>query len=133
MTSPHPAPVRPSPAPQFMRYAVAGAIGTALQFAVLIVLVQVAGVGAVLASTLGAVAGAVLNYGLNHQFTFASDRSHGRALPRFALVSGTGIALNAVVVAAMLAFVSPHYLVAQVIATGVVLVAGFLANRAWTF
>jgi putative flippase GtrA len=29
--------------------------------------------------------------------------------------------------------VSPHYLVAQVVATGVVLVAGFLANRRWTF
>jgi putative flippase GtrA len=133
MTTPHPAPIRPSPAPQFMRYAGAGAIGTALQFAVLIVLVQVAGMGAVVASTLGAVAGAVLNYGLNHQFTFASDRSHGHALPRFALVSGAGIALNAVVVAAMLAFVTPHYLVAQVVATGAVLVGGFIANRAWTF
>jgi putative flippase GtrA len=33
----------------------------------------------------------------------------------------------------MLHFLVGHYLVAQLIATGVVLFAGFLANRAWTF
>jgi putative flippase GtrA len=35
--------------------------------------------------------------------------------------------------AAVLAVAGPHNLVAQVIATGLVLAAGFLANRAWTF
>jgi putative flippase GtrA len=133
MPTPQPAPLRPSPAPQFLRYAGAGAAGTALQYAVLVVLVQFAGVGAVVASTIGAIAGALVNYGLNHQFTFASDKTHGRALPRFALVAIAGIALNAIVVAAMLAFATSHYLVAQVTATGAVLVAGFLVNRAWTF
>jgi putative flippase GtrA len=120
-------------APQFLRYAGAGVAGTAMQYAVLIVLVQLAGLGAVAASTLGAVAGALVNYRLNHQLTFASDKTHGHALPRFALVAVAGIALNAIVLAAMLAFVTPHYLVAQVAATGAVLVAGFLANRTWTF
>jgi len=41
--------------------------------------------------------------------------------------------LNGLVLAAMLALVGPHYLVAQVVATLAVLVAGYLANRAWTF
>ena len=54
-------------------------------------------------------------------------------MPRFALVAVAGIALNAVALGGVLAFVTSHYLVAQVAATGVVLVAGFLANRAWTF
>ena len=74
-----------------------------------------------------------MNYRLNHRYTFESDRSHGRALPRFALVALSGIAVNAAVVAAMIAFVSPNYLLAQVAATAVVLVSGFLVNRAWTF
>ena len=133
MTTPHPAPLRPAATPQFLRYAGAGLLGTALQFAVLVVLVQLGNMGAVVASTLGAIAGAVLNYGLNHQFTFASDKSHAHALPRFAIVALVGIALNAVVVAVMLDFVTSNYLVAQVVATGAVLVAGFLANRTWTF
>ena len=120
-------------APQFLRYAGAGAMGTTLHYAVLIGLVQLARFDAVIASTAGAIVGAFVNYAINHRYTFASDRSHGHALPRFALVAAIGIALNALVMAAVLAVAGPHYLVAQVIATGTVLAAGYLANRAWTF
>jgi putative flippase GtrA len=125
--------MRRSIAPQFLRYSGAGAIGTALQYAVLILLVQVVGVGAVAASTAGAIVGALVNYRLNHRYTFASARAHGHALPRFALITAGGIVVNALVIAAVLRFIGPHYLVAQVTATAAVLVAGFLANRVWTF
>jgi putative flippase GtrA len=119
--------------PQFIRYAGAGAIGTAAHYAVLVALVQGVQVGVVAASTAGAVTGAGINYFLNHRFTFGSQEPHGRALPRFATVAALGIVLNALVLAAVLAIFGPHYLVAQVAATLAVLVAGFLANRAWTF
>jgi putative flippase GtrA len=119
--------------PQFFRYAGAGAVGTALHYAVLIVLVQLAHAGPIAASTTGAIAGALVNYALNYRYTFASGNPHGRALPRFALVAIAGVALNALVLAAMLALAGAHYLVAQVVATGAVLGAGYLANRAWTF
>jgi putative flippase GtrA len=118
---------------QFLRYAGAGAIGTAAHYAVLVSLVQAAQAGVVAASTAGAVVGAGVNYALNHRFTFASDEAHRRALPRFAAVAVAGIALNALVVAGMLTLVGPYYLAAQVVATLVVLAAGYLANRAWTF
>jgi hypothetical protein len=51
MTMPQPAPLRRQTAPQFLRYAGAGAAGTALHYAILVALVQFAGIGAVLAST----------------------------------------------------------------------------------
>ena len=120
-------------APQFLRYAGAGAVGTALQYAMLIGFVQLARVAAVVASTAGAIAGAIVNYALNHRYTFGSERPHRQALPRFALVAVAGIVLNALVMAAMLGLAGPHYLVAQVIATAAVLAAGYLANRQWTF
>jgi putative flippase GtrA len=119
--------------PQFLRYAGAGAVGTALHYAILVGLVQLARLDAVVASTAGAVAGALVNYALNHRYTFASGRAHREALPRFALVALLGIALNALVMTAVLVLAGPHYLVAQVAATAAVLAAGFLANRAWTF
>jgi len=118
---------------QFVRYAGAGVIGTAAHYAVLVTLVQVAQTGAVAASTAGAIVGAGINYFLNHRFTFASEQSHRRALPRFAAVAAAGVVLNALVLAAVLALAGSHYLVAQVIATLVVLLAGYLANRTWTF
>lgn len=125
----------PSPqmTPPFLRYAGAGAVGTAAHYAVLIALVQLAGSGAVAASTAGAIVGALVNYALNHRYTFASRRAHRVALPRFATVAGAGVALNATVIAALAATLPLHYLVMQVIATAVVLVAGFAANRRWTF
>jgi putative flippase GtrA len=119
--------------PQFLRYAGAGAVGTALHYAILIGLVQQARLDAVLASTAGAVAGALVNYALNYRYTFASGRAHREALPRFAVVAALGVALNAVVMAAVLAIAGPHYLVAQVVATATVLAVGYLANRTWTF
>jgi len=87
---------------------------------------------AVAASTAGAIVGAGINYFLNHRFTFASEQSHRRALPRFAAVAAAGVVLNALVLAAVLAL-APHYLVAQVVATLAVLLAGYLVNRTWTF
>jgi len=117
---------------QFVRYAGAGVVGTAAHYAVLVTLVQFAQTGAVAASTAGAIVGAGINYFLNHRFTFASGQSHRRALPRFAAVAAAGIVLNALVLAAVLAL-APHYLVAQVVATLAVLLAGYLVNRTWTF
>jgi putative flippase GtrA len=118
---------------QFLRYAGAGAVGTAAHYAILVALVQSGAAGAVAASTAGAIAGAAINYALNHRVTFASGVPHARALPRFAAVAALGIAVNALVVAAVLALAGPHYLVAQVAATLTVLATGYLANRAWTF
>jgi len=119
--------------PQLVRYGGAGAIGTAAHFAVLAALVQFAGAGPVGASTVGAIVGAIINYALNYRFTFASGRAHHVALPRFFAIAATGVVLNAAVLSATLAFVRVHYLVAQIVATGTVLIAGFLANRKWTF
>jgi len=130
---PLPSPLHTAMAPQFLRYAGAGAIGTVTQYAILVACVQFLGTDAVAASTAGAIAGALVNYALNHRFTFASRRTHRVALPRFAAVAGAGILLNAAVLAATLAVARPHYLAAQVVATAAVLGAGFLANRKWTF
>jgi len=123
----------PMTVPQFIRYAGAGAIGTAAHYAILVALVQTGAAGAIVATTAGAIVGAAINYALNHRVTFASGVPHARALPRFAAVATLGIALNALIVAIVLTFAGPHYLVAQVVATLTVLAAGYLANRAWTF
>jgi putative flippase GtrA len=118
---------------QFSRYAGAGMLGTAAHYATLIMLVQGGVVTPVVGTTMGAVAGALVNYLLNYHFTFRSRRAHAHAAPRFAAVAAAGIVLNTAVFALLLGGVGAHYLVAQVVATLVVLVFGYLANRRWTF
>jgi putative flippase GtrA len=117
---------------QFLRYGITGAMGTVLHFATLVVLVQFGQVNAVGASTSGAIAGALANYLLNYRYTFASKQAHAQALPRFAIVALAGMAVNAAIMATMLNL-AWHYLVAQAFSTTVVLIAGYLANRKWTF
>lgn len=118
---------------QFLRYAGTGAVGTAAHYAALFTLVQARWAEPVAASTAGAVAGVLVNYGLNYRYTFASKRGHRHALPRFAAVALLGVVINAAVLAAVLAIAGTHYMVAQLVATGVVLVVGYQANRLWTF
>lgn len=117
---------------QFARFGGVGAVGTACHYLVLLALVEGFAVGPVLASTCGAVTGALVNYVLNRRFTFASTRPHREALPRFMAVAVAGFALNAILMAALLA-PGLHYFAAQLGATAAVLVFNFVVNRAWTF
>ncbi|MEO8306651.1 MAG: GtrA family protein [Pseudomonadota bacterium] len=118
---------------QFLRYSLVGAVGTAVQYAILVSLVRAGLAPAVAASTTGAIAGGLVNYYLNSRWTFGSGHAHRIALPRFATVALAGIGLNAIVMTGMITYLGAHYLLAQLVATGAVLVAGFFANRAWTF
>jgi len=99
---------------------------------VLVVLVELADVGAGLAAATGATCGSLAAYAGNRRFTFASDVGH-RALPRFLLVAALGAITSAALVFAGTEWFGLHYLLPQVAATVLVLFAGFTVNRRWTF
>jgi putative flippase GtrA len=118
---------------QFVNFACVGAIATALQYLVLIALVQFGDIGPVPASGVGYAAGAGINYLINYHYTFASQRSHFQAMLKFFTVAIIGLMLNSLIVAVATEKLLLHYLPAQVIATGLVLMWNFVANRVWTF
>lgn len=118
----------------FSRYVGAGAIGTLSHLVALAVAVELAGLSPTLGTGLGAVFGAGVNYALNYHFTFVSTAAHVRTLPRYLGVAVFGMAVSMGVVRHLtMRFGTAHYLEAQLVATGLVLVLGFLLNRAWTF
>lgn len=118
---------------QFARFAVVGGLATALQYVVLVVLVDVFAVAALPASGSGYVVSAAFNYWLNHRYTFHSTRAHAAAVPRFVLVSACGLVINQAVIGAMLGWTAAHYLVAQLAATVCVMAWNFVLGRIWTF
>lgn len=118
---------------QFLMFAVVGAIGTAGHYLVLIALVQTRMASVTVATTCGFAVGALINYGLNYRFVFGSGKRHAEALPKFLLVALSGALLNYALMWWLSRETSWHYLVAQVLTTGFVLVWNFLLNRAWTF
>jgi putative flippase GtrA len=119
-------------AKQFFRYVGAGSAGTAGHYGVFLAGIALAPSAVLTASTAGAVTGALINYGLNYRYSFASRRPHREAFPRFALVAATVLAINWAVMFALTAAAVPA-LAAQLVATCTVLLTGYLLNRNWTF
>ncbi len=85
------------------------------------------------ASLSGYVAGAVINYALNYAVTFASQRPHREAAPRFFAVAGLGLVLNLAIVALLHHWAAWHPLAAQLIATLLCLLATYALNARWSF
>ena len=116
---------------QFSRFFIVGASSAIVQFSILIGLVELFSIKPIVASTLGYLGGALINYLLNHYFTFKSTLPHRRALLRFSINSLFGLFLNFV----MMSFLLMHYpyVVSQVVTSIVTLIWNFLIHRCWTF
>ena len=91
------------------------------------------GLSAVAATSVGFVVGALVNYALNHRYTFRSSKAHLNAGPKFFLVAiVTGI-LNSLLVYIGVNLVGANYLLVQIGATLIVFLANFALNSLWTF
>lgn len=118
---------------RFTRYAGAGALGTVAHYATLMLSVEMLGLRPSLGAGLGATVGALINYLLNYHFIFTATRAHRETVPRFAAVAALGVAINAGIVRVCSEQLGLHYLLAQVLATLVVLSVGYVLNKTWTF
>jgi putative flippase GtrA len=118
---------------RLIAFAGIGLLGTGLHVAVLVGAVRGAGIGPVPASCGGALAGALLNYGLNHRFNYRSQRAHRQALPRFLLIATVAFALNAALMALGTGALRLNYLLAQGLTSALVLAWTFTANHRWSF
>lgn len=114
----------------FLRFAAVGAVATAVHYAVLIALKELAGFDPVTATVCGFAVGVVVSYFLNSRFTFNVPHS-GAGFTKFALVVAVGGVINAGIVALLMHHM--HYLIAQAIATGLVLIWNFAGSRLFAF
>ncbi|MFM9848190.1 MAG: GtrA family protein [Hyphomicrobiaceae bacterium] len=119
-------------AQQFLRFACVGLAATGVHYAILIALVEFRQIGPVPATTLGFVAGAFVSYVLNRRYTFKASGQFGPGLAKYYGALSVGLALNAIIVAVLSSGGLP-YLLAQVVATGVVLIWNFLTARLVVF
>ena len=119
--------------PAFGRYLLVGLLATAIHYALLVALVELAGAAAAPSAAFGAACGALAAYAGNCRFTFPSGAAHARALPRFLAVAALGAAANGAIVWTGTQILGMHYLAPQVIATSIVVWSGFVLNRRWSF
>lgn len=118
---------------QFVAFFGVGIVAAIVHYGALIGLVEALGWPALPATLVGYVAGGIVSYGLNRSLTYEAQRGHAEAGWRFATVAAVGFALTAGLMALLHGRLGLHYLVAQVITTGIVLVWSFLAHKFWSF
>ena len=118
---------------RFIRFFIAGGIAAAVQYSILIALVEWFHWPPVPASALGYVLSAILNYHLNYAFTYRSQQAHLRTFLRFAVVATVGLSLNSFFMYVFAHVVGWHYLLAQIVSIGLVLLWNFTLNTLWSF
>ncbi|CAO3437149.1 GtrA family protein [Azospirillum doebereinerae] len=118
---------------QFLLFALVGGAAAVVHYGTLIALAEGLAVTPVAASAAGFLAGGVVSYALNYSHVFHSERSHAPTAARFVAVATVGLTLNSAILWALIHGAALHYLLAQVIATGLVTAWSFAANRYWTF
>jgi putative flippase GtrA len=87
----------------------------------------------VVASSFGFIVGAVINYILNYQFTFQSDKRHSEAITKFFIVATIGAGINGFIMYIGVENTNINYMLVQIFATGIVLLWNFIVNKLWTF
>jgi putative flippase GtrA len=118
---------------RFLSFAGIGIVATAIQYIVLTAGVHFAGADPVWASTGGFIVSATINYLLNRRYTFHSRKPHIEASAKFFTVALVGLLLNGALLAAGTELIGLHYLLAQILTTGLVLIWNYTANTVWTF
>lgn len=118
---------------RFVVFSAVGAVGATAHYLVLIVFHESLDVNPVIASAMGSIVGAFVNYLLNYHVTFESDVAHGSVMPKFYLIATVGFLLNILIMWQMVRYFEIHYIASQLVATGVVLAWGFAGNSIWTF
>lgn len=111
----------------FIRFLLVGLANTSVGYCTTLFLHYALNLSPMLANTGGYVIGGMLSYFLNRRYTFASNRRHREALPRFALTVATCFALNLLILEQALAFTPLP--IAQLFANIAYTVSFYLASR----
>jgi putative flippase GtrA len=118
---------------RFFRFAGVGAAATGIHYATLLLLVEVANVRAVAATSIGFACGAAFSYLANFRWTFGRRADHSSAAVRYLGMLGIGFALNAAVVWMLHDLLGLWYVAAQVVSTGFGLFVNYAIASRWVY
>jgi putative flippase GtrA len=118
---------------QFAAFFGVGVVAAIVHYGLLIGLVEIFFYDPVHATLAGYLAGGVVSYGLNRVFTYEAQRNLLESGWRFAVVAMVGFGLTWLLMALLHTRLGWHYLVAQIITTGLVLIWSFFAHKFWSF
>lgn len=116
----------------FSRFLLVGGTATALQFGLLIVFVEAAGLPPVFSSAASYTISAVYNYLMNNTLTFKSTKKHIETFPKFAIVVFIGVNVNTLLFAAFLQIIG-IYVIAQCGAVVGTVLVNYVLHKYWIY
>ena len=117
----------------FIKYAISGGLATIVHFLILITLVEVFAIDATLASAIGFCMAVVVNYNLQYHWTFKSTGSHKTIFTRYVFITFFMLGVNTLIFWVLYGLQGLSYILAQAIATAVVMFMNFTINKKYTF
>ena len=118
---------------KFIKFLGVGAIATAIQYTLLVFIVEIFNHGAVNASIIAYLVSSVFNYLFNYFFTFSSMAHHALASSKFAVVLSVGLGINSLMMNFLVERYAFYYLVSQLASTVTVLIWNYMAHKYWTY
>ena len=116
----------------FVRFLISGGLATIVHWAVFALLAHV-GIVAVLATTLGAITGAIVNYYLQFYVTFKSQQKHIKTLPNYLIAVGFSFFLNGLIFMGLEKILPNELMVVQILTSMVVTVINFILYKKVVF
>lgn len=117
----------------FIKYTISGGLAATVHFLILIALVEKATVDPTLASAFGFCMAVIVNYKMQYHWTFKSAGPHKTIFTRYVLITFFMLGVNTLIFWILYEIQGLIYLLAQAIATGIVMFMNFAINKNYTF
>lgn len=118
----------------FVKYAVVGSIGTAVDVGSLYIFVDFMHIHVLVATAMSFILAVINNFILNKYWTFENRSSNIRKqFIKFLIVSTAGLVLTELCMTLFIYALKIWYIISKLLTSGIVLAWNFLANKYWTF
>ena len=116
---------------QIMRFGIVGVIAFVIDYAVLLLLTEVAGIHYLLSSAVAFLVSVIFNYILSITFVFETDKSKskGAQFSLFAVMSAGGLGINQLMMWLVSDVMFVPYQLSKFLATAVVMVYNFVTRK----
>lgn len=121
------------PTHQLFRYLLSGGVAAAAHLLTLTALVELFAIAPVTASGIGFCIAVIFNYSLQYHWTFGARDAHAVVFSRYLGVTLAMLGVNTALFWVFQVRLGLPYLLAQIPATGIVVVLNFNINRSFTF
>lgn len=116
---------------QMIRFGIVGVLAFVIDYTVLLVLTEVAGIHYLVSSAIAFLVSVIFNYIMSVTFVFETDKTRGKGAQfcLFALMSGGGLGINQVMMWLLSDWMFIPYQLSKVLTTGVVMVYNFVTRK----